>query len=197
MRARCCVFHNGDLSSLLSFLLAVLLPCLLALVIHQRSDATIDIGTRQIIRVAMLDRRLGGILIAACALALILVPVGSQQALRRADPLLQEDPLAEEDQRRRHLSLNVQDLITKFQLARSQYEDQLKVQYGEDNFQNLFTFEENGERISSGRAYHLPASGERNGVSRHRLQRKIMMKILKHSIEGQVQPFVWATVRNE
>jgi hypothetical protein len=150
-------------------------------------------------RVAMIDQRLGSLLIAFCVLALILVPVGSQQALRRTAPLLEEDLLAQdqEQDQRRHLSLNVQDLITKFQLARSQYENQLKVQYGEDNFQNLFTFEENGERISSGRAFHLPASGERNGVSRHRLQRKIMMKILKHSIDGLVQPFVWATVRNE
>ena len=92
----------------------------------------------------------------------------------------------------RQLISSVTNLITSFQLAKAKLYEKLKQDYGEETFNNFFFFEEDGQTVSAGRAYHIPATG-RGGISWWRMQRKLMMKILKFSIEGSKQPFVWAT----
>lgn len=119
-------------------------------------------------------------------------PVGSQQL--RADPSTtnvdrnKEDHLAEHH----HRELSASDLITSFQVAKAKLYDKLKQDYGPETFDKFFFFEQDGQTVSAGRAYHIPASGV-GGVSWWRMQRKLMMKILTYLIGNTRQPFVWAT----
>lgn len=91
-----------------------------------------------------------------------------------------------------HRHLTVHDLKTNFQIAKAKFYDKLKEDYGPDIFDEFFFFQEDGQAISAGRAYHIPATG-RGGVSWWRMQRKLMMKILNYMISASRQPFVWAT----
>ena len=94
----------------------------------------------------------------------------------------------------RNLAASVPNMISQFQIAKAQFHEKLKHDYGEDVFHRIFFdhIQENGETISAGRTYFVPGSGPK-GISWWRMQRKLMMKILNYMIQGIEQPFVWAS----
>ena len=86
-----------------------------------------------------------------------------------------------------HPPVSIGDLMTKFENAKTIMLDKLKVDYGADNFQNMF-FDNDG--TCRGRSAFI--SPTKMNLSWDRIKRKMTMKVLEH-MRGHEANFVWAT----
>jgi hypothetical protein len=84
----------------------------------------------------------------------------------------------------------VDQLIEKFQVARAQYYEKLKVDYGEGYFEALFIA---SDKASSVGKPLFTTGAKQSEVPWARVVRKVSIKILEYMRTGTPQPLVWAT----
>jgi len=97
------------------------------------------------------------------------------------------DAASQTHQALHHPPVSIEDLVTKFENAKTIMLEKLKVDYGADNFKNMF-FDDDG--TCRGRSAFI--SPTQTNASWDRIKRKMTMKVLEH-MRGHEASFVWAT----
>ena len=101
----------------------------------------------------------------------------------------------QEESRQAQAVPDVDALIGSFQQARSRLVERLKVDYGAENYDKIFVDQHpnvTDSQTTIGRnAFYKGTSNA--AVAWERTKRKMMIRILKHMIEGKVEDYVWAT----
>ena len=91
--------------------------------------------------------------------------------------------------------IGVDSLITSFQASRDRLIARLKVDYGADNYPNMFVdVHPNKTDTQSTIGRNAFYKGTSNAATAwNRTKRKMMIRILQYMVHGNVKDYVWAT----